>query len=270
MGVFENIVRGLTWLFCGPKAPYHPNPEEDVYVPPSVPHKPQEHRPQAPSGPPSYAHPHPQQQHQQYQQPVPEPQRPQKPPYRIHEDHRQNPHYLSLKSRADEVASEMHKLSRESQEAYQGGDGARAKELSNESKAKRAEMERLNQEAAEWLFKENNKDRPTNEIDLHGLTVDQAVEFTERTIQDARRRGDSEIHIIVGKGLHSAGGVPKIKPAVEGLMVKYQMIAELDPNNAGVLIVSLDGHDRGTGKVVQPDEIARRIEDARDDRCIVM
>ncbi len=48
------------------------------------------------------------------------------------------------------------------------------------------------------------------------------------------------------------------------------MIAELDPNNAGVLIVSLDGHDRGTGKVVQPDEIARRIEDARDDRCIVM
>lgn len=176
MGVFENIVRGLTWLFCGPKALYHPNPEEDVYVPPSVPHKPQEHRPQAPSGPPSYAHPHPQQQQpQQYQQPVPEPQRPQKPPYRvrifchwledhntnftfnlglqIHEDHRQNPHYLSLKSRADEVASEMHKLSRESQEAYQGGDGARAKELSNASKAKRAEMERLNQEAAEWLFK---------------------------------------------------------------------------------------------------------------------
>ena len=30
------------------------------------------------------------------------------------------------------------------------------------------------------------------------------------------------------------------------------------------------GHDTGTGEVVQPDEIAQRIDDARDDRCIVM
>ena len=51
---------------------------------------------------------------------------------------------------------------------------------------------------------------------------------------------------------------------------RYELVAELDPNNSGVLIVSLDGHDRGTGSVVHSDEIARRINDEHDDRCIVM
>ena len=37
-------------------------------------------------------------------------------------------------------------------------------------------------------------------------------------------------------------------------------MAELDPHNSGVLIVSLDGHDRGTGNVVQPDDLARGIQ----------
>lgn len=36
--------------------------------------------------------------------------------------------------------------------AYAGGDGARAKALSNEGKAHQAEMERLNRAASEWIF----------------------------------------------------------------------------------------------------------------------
>ena len=40
-----------------------------------------------------------------------------------------------------------------SHEAYQSGDGARAKELSNEGHAHKAEMERLNKEASEWIFR---------------------------------------------------------------------------------------------------------------------
>lgn len=39
-----------------------------------------------------------------------------------------------------------------SHEAYQRGDGAQAKELSNEGKAHQREMERLNKEASEWIF----------------------------------------------------------------------------------------------------------------------
>ena len=39
-----------------------------------------------------------------------------------------------------------------SHEAYQSGDGALAKELSNEGKSHQREMERLNKEASEWIF----------------------------------------------------------------------------------------------------------------------
>ena len=40
----------------------------------------------------------------------------------------------------------------ESHTAYAAGDGARAKELSNQGKAHKAEMERLNAQASEWIF----------------------------------------------------------------------------------------------------------------------
>ena len=78
------------------------------------------------------------------------------------------------------------------------------------------------------------------------MTVDQAIQFSERAIQSARQRGDSQIRLItgtwgcfdllsmkliqfgillcvyhLGKGLHSTDGIPKIKPAIEALMVKY-------------------------------------------------
>lgn len=40
----------------------------------------------------------------------------------------------------------------ESQKAYKGGDGARAKQLSEEGKRHKAEMERLNRQAADWIY----------------------------------------------------------------------------------------------------------------------
>ena len=41
----------------------------------------------------------------------------------------------------------------EAHRAYAGGDGARAKELSNAGKAAQREMERLNEEASAWIFR---------------------------------------------------------------------------------------------------------------------
>lgn len=46
----------------------------------------------------------------------------------------------------------MHTYSQQSQEAWDRGDKALAKELSNKSKAHRAEMDRLNGEASRWIF----------------------------------------------------------------------------------------------------------------------
>ena len=49
---------------------------------------------------------------------------------------------------------------------------------------------------------ENNTDSQPGEIDLHGLFVKEAIEYTDQAILAAQSRGDSEIHLIVGSSIH--------------------------------------------------------------------
>ena len=94
---------------------------------------------------------------------------------------------------------------------------------------------------------------------------------------------------ITGKGLHSPKGVAKLKPAIEELIQRcihillpqlrlvvthtglgrQGLVAELDPDNSGVLIVNLDGQPTGAGPVLGVDEITRRLEDS-DKGCVIM
>ncbi|KIK67073.1 hypothetical protein GYMLUDRAFT_92914 [Collybiopsis luxurians FD-317 M1] len=235
---------------------YQPSPQQQApgYQPSSPHHKPH-HKPHH-SKPHSPDHP-------QQQQISPSPP---SHPHSPRPDTQHESHYMDLRKRANEEGDAMARCFQQSHEAYASGDGAGAKELSNQGKAHQRKMEQLNKEASDWIFAENNKDNKPGEIDLHYLYVKEALEHTDRAIEDAKRRGDSEIRLIVGKGLHSQGGVAKIKPAIEDLMQKHQLVAELDPHNAGVLIVQLGGHrDRAVG----PNEIARRLE-REDEGCIVM
>lgn len=63
----------------------------------------------------------------------------------------------------------------------------------------------------------------TISLDLHGLTVLRALELVESTVNHFYRirseapvpGGKLLLKFIVGKGNHSAGGIPKLKPAVE-------------------------------------------------------
>ncbi|KAJ6593813.1 hypothetical protein B0H19DRAFT_1092100 [Mycena capillaripes] len=172
---------------------------------------------------------------------------------------------MKLRADANAEGDKMAKCFAESHEAYGRGDGAGAKQLSNEGKEHQQKMISLNKQASDWIFIENNKDSKPGEIDLHGLYVKEAIEHTDRALEEAKSRGDSEVHLIVGKGLHSQGHVAKIKPAIEELMQKHQLFAELDPHNAGVLIVQMGTQQRGVGA----DEIAQRLE--RDDQgCTIM
>lgn len=163
----------------------------------------------------------------------------------------------------------------ESHAAYGRGDGAAAKELSNQGKMHQREMGRLNAEASAWIFRENNLDSRPGEVDLHGLYVKEAIAYSDQSISEARARGDKEIRLIVGKGIHSQNHAAKLKPAIEELMLKHNLAAALDPDNSGVMIVQLDGgnaaeraRDRG-GVVLGADDITRRL-DGQDDGCIVM
>jgi hypothetical protein len=49
------------------------------------------------------------------------------------------------------------------------------------------------------IYKSNCvQDSKPGEIDLHGLYVKEAIEHTDRALEEAKRRGDSEVHLIVG------------------------------------------------------------------------
>jgi len=172
---------------------------------------------------------------------------------------------MALRAQANEEGDQMARCFAESHEAYERGDGAAAKQLSNQGKSHQAKMNSFNKQASDWIFVENNKDSKAGEIDLHGLYTKEAIERTDKALEEAKQRGDTELHLIVGKGLHSQGQVAKIKPAIVSLMQKHQLAADLDPHNAGVLIVQI-GSDQGT---VGPDDIARRLQ--RDDEgCTIM
>lgn len=150
-----------------------------------------------------------------------------------------NEHYVALRAEATREGDLMAQCYRQSHEAYQQGQGALAKELSEKGGEHKRRMERLNAEAGAWIFRENNLDSKPGEVDLHGLYVKEAVMYAEGAIEKAQRRGDLEIRLIVGKGLHSDGRVAKIKPALEELMKRRSLPADADPDNAGVLIVRL-------------------------------
>ncbi|KAN0091167.1 Smr domain containing protein [Tylopilus felleus] len=100
-------------------------------------------------------------------------------------------------------------------------------------------MEKLNAEASAAIFKENNQDRDACEVDLHGLYVKEAIAYSDKTITDARRRADPEVRLIVGQGNHSEGGVSRLKPAIQEDLQSRGYRVDVDPKNAGVLIVRL-------------------------------
>ncbi|OBZ67141.1 hypothetical protein A0H81_12985 [Grifola frondosa] len=266
MGLFVDILNAVVNFLCAntqeqPRPP--PAPDGRVqYTPqvsePSVPSYPVTQQPVS-ARPPTQPHkPHP------HHTPSPGPRR-----QDANQINQNNEHYKGLRARANEEGDQMAQCFEQAHQAYAAGDGARAKELSNEGKAHQREMERLNAQASEWIFVENNKDSQSGEIDLHGLYVKEAITFTEKAIQEARGRGESKVHLIVGKGLHSANGVAKLKPAIEELMQKQGLVAELDQSNGGVLIVNLDGQPSGEGTIMRPDDIARGLAN-KDEGCLIM
>jgi len=174
---------------------------------------------------------------------------------------------VSLRAQANEHGDQMAKCFQQSHEAYSRGDGALAKDLSNQGKDHQRKMENFNKEASDFIFIENNKDSEPGEVDLHGLYVKEAITRADQAIRNAKSQGQAQINFIVGKGLHSHGGVAKIRPAIEDLIQKHQLSAQLDPNNSGVLIVLINSKSGQRG--IGAEEISRRLE-REEESCIVM
>ena len=130
----------------------------------------------------------------------------------------------------------------QSKQAYSAGDGAAAKELSNQGKMHDGKADEYNRQAADYIFRENNAPGKVegDKIDLHGLFVEEAERILEQRIRADQARGQTHLHAIVGKGNHSTGHVQKLKPKVEGLCRELGLRFRTE-DNAGRIYINLQG-----------------------------
>ncbi|KAL2752639.1 hypothetical protein ACRALDRAFT_1052415 [Sodiomyces alcalophilus JCM 7366] len=157
--------------------------------------------------------------------------------------------YDRLRDLAGQEAQKRNACFERSQEAYKAGDGAAAKELSNQGKRHAAQMDAYNQQASDFIFRANNApgEVDEDEIDLHGQFVEEAERILRARIRADRNRGATNLFAIVGKGNHSANGVQRIKPAVERLCGELGLRYATDEDNTGRILINLQG-----GEAVMP------------------
>ena len=84
-----------------------------------------------------------------------------------------------------------------------------------------------------------------DDLDLHGLTGDEAVEATARFLADCKRRGLRCVRIVHGKGLGSRGREPVLKRRVRRQLTRRsEVIAFVEPRpihgGSGAVVVLLE------------------------------
>jgi hypothetical protein len=103
-------------------------------------------------------------------------------------------------------------------------------------------MDQFNKQASDYIFRENNAPGRVADdtIDLHGQFVEEAEDILEQRIRYAQQNGQTHLHVIVGKGNHSANHVQKIKPRVEQVCRELGLQYATE-ENAGRMYVNLSG-----------------------------
>ncbi|KAI0910293.1 DUF1771-domain-containing protein [Ustulina deusta] len=151
---------------------------------------------------------------------------------------------ITLREKAWAEVAERKRCMEHAHEAYERGDGATAKQLSNEGKRHAAKADGYFEEASDIIFKANNPDNPdtSDTIDLHGQYVAAAEQLVEDRIHKDQQKGKTHLHVIVGKGNHSVDHVQKIKPAVEKLCRNLRLQYETE-DNEGRIYVNLQSGD---------------------------
>jgi DNA-nicking Smr family endonuclease len=106
---------------------------------------------------------------------------------------------MFLRKRKHSSKTGANVVSEQSRQAYESGDGARAKQLSEEGKAHGRKMEDYNKQASDFIFRENNANGrvAADTIDLHGQFVEEAEDILEQRIKYARDHGQSHLHVYV-------------------------------------------------------------------------
>lgn len=116
----------------------------------------------------------------------------------------------------DAHAKKRDELMAQSKAAYERGDKALAKQLSDQGKQEGVLMQEAKLKAARKVFDANNQGRPVSEMDLHGLQIEAALTLVQERydLLTSKHTSVKEWVVIPGAGIHSDDSGPKLKPAV--------------------------------------------------------
>ena len=135
--------------------------------------------------------------------------------------HDDNPDYAGpegnrLRAEAQKYADQRGELISAASKAFESGDRAKAKELSDKGKEAGRLMDEANKKAASVILKHRNDGHGDNYLDLHGLHLDEALDaFRAKLTQLSNASSPEEIifEVIPGAGHHSKNKAV-IKPKI--------------------------------------------------------
>lgn len=145
---------------------------------------------------------------------------------------------LQYRNKASQYALNMKDCFDKSQNAFQSGNKALAKSLAEEGKNYKEKLVECNLKAKNIIFKYKNKERGLDEIDLHGLLVEEAMEELKNRIELLKSKEIPSLIVVHGKGIHSDSNNAKIKPACIALVEKEGLQYIKDSPNEGCLTIN--------------------------------
>ena len=75
---------------------------------------------------------------------------------------------------------------------------------------------------------------PQEKLDLHGLTIDEAVARTDLFLRSSSDDGLRKVLIVHGKGNHSTAGQPVLKSAIRDFVRRHPLCAEMGVPDRGL------------------------------------
>lgn len=103
--------------------------------------------------------------------------------------------YDRLRGLAHAAHAKRNSCFERSRAAYASGQKAQAKDLSNEGKDHDRVGDDYHRQARDYIFRVNNAGRTGDEIDLHGLYVQEAKDILRTRIQAEQARGGRGLHV---------------------------------------------------------------------------
>jgi hypothetical protein len=116
-------------------------------------------------------------------------------------------------------------------------------------------MDKWNRAASEFIYRAHNGAgmMPEDTVDLHGQYAAEVGEIVRGKLEQARREGWPGVHVIVGKGIHSAGHKQKIKPKVEEICGELGVRCWTE-ENAGVVYCDVSGSGQQSSRPPQQSQ----------------